>query len=307
VAIMAMTERVRIRSRRKRMLAAMFVLSVLATGTSGPALADRISDFEGGMAYDNNIGNARFRSDIRGDFALNLGTSQGVVAQINDTDSVTLTGDLKGQSFHRFSGMSNLSLGATLGYRRKIGMGATAPWLSASTSAARLKFQNEVRDGWQYAAVIRAGRRVDEHWDLNAEYRFEKRTGDNENPEVPGISGAVFDLRGHSLGLNAGYAWNDKTLLSMSYSYRAGDVVSTSRPNAGIFLVSSAIAEDPVFGEGAYAYRLRASTQLVSLRLSQAIGGNASINLGLQRQFTHGDGGNTYNTNLVDLSYLYSF
>jgi hypothetical protein len=305
--MMAMVEKRRIQSGRKPVPAVMFVLSVLATGTSGPARAERISDFEGGVSYDNNLNNAKFRSDIHGDLAFSLGTSQGVFSQINDTDSVTLTGDLKGQSFHRFSGMSNLSLGATLGYRRKIGMGAMAPWLSASASAARLKFENEVRDGWQYAAVIRAGRRIDEHWDLNAEYRFEKRTGDNANPEVPGISGAVFDLRGHSLGLNAGYAWNDKTLLSMSYSYRDGDVVSTSRPNAGIFHVSSAIAEDPVFGEGAYAYRLRASTQLVSLRLSQAISGNASINLGLQRQFTYGDGGNPYYKNLVDLSYLHSF
>jgi hypothetical protein len=283
------------------------VLPVLAAGISGSALAERISDFDGTVAYDGNLNNAQFRGDIRGDLALNLGTSQGLFAQINDSDSMTLTGDVKGQAFRRFTGMNNLSLGASLGYRKKIGTGPTAPWLAASVSAARLKFQNEVRDGWQYAAAIRAGRRFDEHWDFSAEYRFEKRTGDNLPPEVPGISGAVFDLRGHSLGLNAGYAWNDKTQLSATYSYRRGDVVSTSQPGPGIFSVSSAIAEDPVFGEGMYAYRLRAATQLVSLRLSQAISGSSSINLGLQRQFSYGDGGNNYFKTLVDLNYTYSY
>ena len=289
------------------MLAAVSLASALATVAAGGARAERISDFEGGLSYDSNLGNAQLREDVHGDLALNLATSQGIFAQVGDSDSVTLTGDIRGQSFERFSGMSNLSLGATAGYRRKFGLGAMAPWVGATISAARLRFRNEVRDGWQYAAAVRAGKRFDEHWDVSAEYRFDKRTGDHAVPDVPGISGAVFDLRGHSLGITANYAWNDKTLLSAGYAVRSGDVVSTCRPYGGIFLVSSAVADDPVFGDGAYAYRLSASSQLFSLRLSQAIGANASINLGIQRQLTHGDGGNNYSKSIIELSYLYSF
>jgi hypothetical protein len=293
----------------RRFGAGAAALAWLAAATAADPVAstERVADFEAGITYDNNLGNGHFRSDIRGDFFATAATSQGLFFPLGDSDGVTLTGDLRAQAFDRFDGMNNLSLGPTLGYRRKFGLGSTAPWVAVSASAARLDFQNSIRNGWQYDAALRAGRRIDQQWDVSAEFRYERRTADHDAPLVPGIPGDVFDIRGRSLALNADYAWTEKTLFSLSYGYRNGDVVSTTRPNFSIFRSSAAIAADPVFGDDAFAYRLYAATQLLALRASQALGSNSSLNLGLQRQLSRGDGGNNYAKNLVELTYLHSF
>lgn len=272
-----------------------------------PALADHISDFDAGGIYDSNISNGKFRSDVHGDLGFAASTSQGVFEQLTDSDSISATADLSGESFCRFSGLDNVSLGGTLGYRKKFGLGAMAPWLSASASAARVVFENDIRTGWQDSLALRAGRRIDYEWDLSAEIRFDKRTADHSSSEIPGISADVFDTEARSLALNAGYAWSGNFLLSLSYAYRNGDVVSTTRPNGGIFFSSAAVEEDPAFGEGEYAYRLHATSQTVALRASRVLSENSSLNLGFLRQITNGNGGNNYAKNVINLTYLYSF
>jgi hypothetical protein len=279
----------------------------IAIGIAGPACAERIADMDAGVSYDNNVSNGKFRSDVHGDLALEASTSQGVVSQFTDSNSVSATADLRGQSYTRFEGLNNLSLGGSLGYRDKFGVGALAPWISATLSAARLEYQNSVRNGWQYNAGMRAGKRLDERWNVGAEISYDRRTADHTASLVPGISGAVYDINGRSAGINAGYAWSNKLLLSTSYTFREGDVVSTTRPNPGIFFSSEAVAQDPAFGPGEFAYRLHAAAQILALRASQAVGRNSSLNLGFLRQLTRGDGGNNYVKNVVDLSYLYSF
>jgi hypothetical protein len=279
----------------------------ISIGIAGPACAERIADVDTGVSYDNNVSNGKFRSDVHGDLALEASTSQGIATQFTDSDSVSATADLRGQGFTRFDGLDNLALGGSLGYRDKFGLGALAPWISATLSAARLEYQNSVRNGWQYNAGLRAGKRFDERWDIGAEVTYDRRTADHTASLVPGISGAVYDIAGRSAGINAGYAWSNSLLLSASYAYRDGDVVSTTQPNRGIFFSSEAVAQDPAFGPGEFAYRLHASAQVFALRASQALGRNSSLNIGLLRQLTRGDGGNNYVKNVVDLTYLYSF
>jgi hypothetical protein len=271
------------------------------------AHADRISDFEAGVAYDNNLSNGSLRGDTHGDLAVTAATSQGVFIPVGDFDSATLTGNLRAQSYDRFSGMNNLSLGTTLSYRKKFGLGLTAPAISASLSAARLDFQNDIRSGWQYNAACRFSQRLDERWSIGAELAFDKRTDNHGVAVVPGISGDVFKIDGRNASVNAEYAWDDKTSVSLAYGYRSGDVVSTTRPNFAIFRASAAIVADPVFGLNEFAYRLHAVSQLASLHFSRALNGNSSLNLGLQRQYSRGEGGNNYGKNIVELSYLYSF
>jgi hypothetical protein len=271
------------------------------------AHADRIAEVQAGMAYDSNLNNGEQRSDLRGDLAYRLATSQGLYLPAAEYGGATLTGDLGLQSYQRFSGMDNLSLGATLGYRSKFGLGPAAPWASVYASAARLDFKDSIRNGWQYYAGVRVGRRLDERWDVNAELRLDHRDASNGTAVVPGIPGNVFNLKGASATLNAAYAWDEKLQLAAGYGYRHGDVAATTRPGATIFFASAAIAADPVFGPDFFAYRLRASSQSASLHASQALNAHSSLNLGMQRQLTHGDGGNNYAKNLFDLTYLYSF
>jgi hypothetical protein len=271
------------------------------------AHADRISDYDAGLSYDSNLSSGKFREDTRGDFAFAVSSSQGMFSQLTDSDSVTATADLRYQSFNRLSGLDNASLGGTFGFRHKFGVGPLTPWFGASASGARMDFESGVRNGWQYAATARAGQRLNEQWDVSAALHLDRRTQDHPESLVPGIPGSVFDLRSHSVVLNTGYAWSNNLLLSASYVYRTGDVVSTTHPYGGIFFASAAVAADPAFGDNEFAYRLRATSQSLALRASQALNTHSSLNLGLQRQITHGDSGNNYNKTVVDFSYLYSF
>ena len=118
---------------------------------------------------------------------------------------------------------------------------------------------------------------------------------------------AAFDLDSVSLSLGADYMLTPATLISLGYTHRKGDVVSSTRRNRQIFVVSEAIAPDPAFGPGVIAYRLDARSHIFELGLSHAIGSRLSANLGVARSLTYGRGGNDYYGSRVSASLLYSF
>ena len=64
---------------------------------------------------------------------------------------------------------------------------------------------------------------------------------------------------------------------------------------------------DPTFGPDALAYKIDATTHLLSVGLSFALGEQASFNLGYERQIGLGDGGIDYSNNVFRASFLYSY
>jgi hypothetical protein len=237
-----------------------------------------------------------------------MSISGGQAFHPGDAGSLAVTLDAKSQIFNRFSGMTNLSLGGTLAFRRKMGLGAAAPWLSVAASATRLDFANDVRSGWLYRAGIATGKRLTERWDVRAEYAFERRTGDQAEPADPERSGAVFDLLNRTLSVTANYAYRDDSLLLFGFTRRVGDAaVTTTVESATIDLVSTAETTDTAFGTNATAYKLHAASNILFLGVSKAVNPHASININLQRQLTHGDGGNNYNKSVFAATYFHTF
>ena len=283
------------------------VLLVLAVCYPGCAAAAWIADVDAGFLHDGNLNNAELAQDIRSDRAVTASLSAGQFMQLDRDHSLTVTADVKGEIYHRFSGMNNIAAGATLGVRRKLGVGAAAPWLRLSASAARLDFNEDVRDGWLFRAGLSGGKRVAERWELLAEYSFEKRTGDDETPVSRNLPGNVFDLQSHAAAFDVRYSLSEKTLFFVGYTWREGDVVSSSVPNAKIFRASTALARDPVFGAGISAYKLDAITRTISVGASQALSPRAALNLSYQRQMTHGAGDNNYFKNVFTATYAHGF
>jgi hypothetical protein len=284
-----------------------FTWLILLAGAILPAHAERTTEIGAGAEYDNNASNGQLDRDIKGDSAAWASLSAGQSIEVREGNSLTATGDLMGRVFNRFEGLNNLSLGVTVADRMKLGLGATAPWIRTYGSAARLQFRNDIRNGWLYGLGLGAGKRVGERWDLQAEYRFDKRTGENTTGVVPGLSGAVFDQTGHGVLLDGRYSYDDTTVISLGYAWRRGDVVSTTQRNFTIFRASTAIAEDPAFGDGGYAYKLKATTQIISLGASEEIDRHSSLNAGFQRQVTHATGPNAYYNSVPSVTYLYSY
>ena len=285
------------------------LLPPLLLGICWPAgaMAHWIADVEAGFVHDSNLNNAQLKSDIRSDTALTATLAIGQFIQLTQSDSLTVTANVKSEAYQHYSGMNNVAAGMTFALRRKLALGATAPWLRLSASAARLDFQESVRDGWLYRAAMAAGKRLDERWELQAEVSHEKRTGDNAVRSSAALPGTVFDLKSHALALDVRYSFNEKTLVFAGYAWREGDVVSTSAPNAKIFAASAALVRDPVFGPAARAYRLEATAHTASLGMSHAITSYSALNVSYQRQMTHGDRDNNYFKNIFSASYAHTF
>lgn len=64
---------------------------------------------------------------------------------------------------------------------------------------------------------------------------------------------------------------------------------------------------DPAFGPDTFAYKIDATTHVLSAGVSLALGARWSVNLGYERQVGLGDGGIDYHNNVVRGTVLYSY
>jgi hypothetical protein len=208
----------------------------------------------------------------------------------------------------RYSGLSHTGIGPSASVRTKLGLGPDAPWVRLSASALRREFDNgDLRTGWLFDVAAAAGVRVHERVGLRAEARLERQLADRKEPLSTRFSGAAFDLDSASLSVAADYTVSRATTVSFGYTYRSGDVVSSTLRNAAIFAASEAIARDPAFGPNVIAYRLDADSHVFDLRLSHALGERMSLNFGFGRTLSYGDGGNNYYRSSVTASLFYNF
>ena len=285
------------------------LLLCLMAGIPGFAVAEGFANVEAGMRHDDNLGNGQLSPYIVSDSVLAAAVSVGQFILLNDTDdSLTLQGRLKQESFNRFHGMSNLSLGGSLAFRRKFGLGQYVPWISASLSLDRLKYGDNIRDGWLQQAGIKGGKRIAERWDMWATYTFEKRQSDHTEATDPGISGAVFEQKNRNLSLNMEYAYNDSMFFTLGYGLRTGDVVVTTLADlASTYAVAKAIRPDTALGINQDAYRLGGNTNILNAGLGVTINPHFLLSVSYQRQVTHADGGSNYNKNLSSITGSYNF
>ncbi|MGH7268491.1 MAG: hypothetical protein ACREMB_27040 [Candidatus Rokuibacteriota bacterium] len=266
-----------------------------------------IGDVEVGLAHADNVSLGEMERDIKSATALTTAVSAGASTLLGDSNTVFLTGDVLGTVHDRFSGLDSVSPGVTAAFRRKLGLGAAAPWVRASGSAARLEYRNDVRDGWRYRLGAGTGKRLGERWDLRAEYTFERRTADHETAVTPLLPGDVFEQESHTVAVRADFLYSAAVVLSAGYALRQGDVASTTMRNSAIFDASSAVTADDTFGPDRFAYKIDATTHILSLGLSLAVGGHASFNLGYEHQIGLGRGDIDYRNNVFRAGFLYSY
>ncbi len=130
-------------------------------------------------------------------------------------------------------------------------------------------------------SLLEAGYRINEAFDVAIGGVLDRRYGKYDpQPLVPGFSARVFDLQGTSGYVRAGYALNDRLLLTGHFAVRRGDVESTAQQSMAIFLASDAIADDPAFNDPSlYAYRLPGTTYSATVSASWALSDSTSLNL----------------------------
>lgn len=274
---------------------------------SPAALAEWAGNTEVEIRHDNNINNAQLDHDIAGDSVLGAYISATDFFPLEAGNSLSLSGELKGEAFNSYTGLNNLSLGAALAFRKKLALGPYAPWVGLSLSSAHLNYANNIRNGWRHQAAIRGGKRIFERWDIHAEYLAERRTANTLPQDVPVISSDVFSQSSRTATLSAEYTWSDNLFLAFGSLLRHGDVVASTRRGRKIYSASKAIADDPVFGPDFYAYRMTGTTYGLNADMNIAVTSHSLLHASLLRQLTHAEGDNNYAKTVAMLSWNYTF
>ena len=260
-----------------------------------------------GIRHDSNINNAQLANDIAGVTALSADVSATGFFPLENGNSLSITGESRGEAFNHYTGLNNISLGAALAFRKKWALGAYAPWTGLSLSSTHLNFANNIRNGWRNQIAIRGGKRIFERWDVRAEYMVERRTANTLPQDQPGISGDVFSQTSRAMTLNAEYTWSDSLFLTFGSLLRRGDVVASTRETTKIISSSQAIARDPVFGPNFYAYRMNGTTYGLNVDMNFAVTSSSMLRASISRQLTHTEGDNNYAKSVQMISWNYNF
>jgi hypothetical protein len=269
-------------------------LALIFAGISASARAEWLFDVDAGALFDSNVNNGYEQAITRADSALTLDGAASAQLALSGADSLTFGVDARSEAYDRFHGLNVLGIGGSLAYRHKFGLGYEAPWLRLSAAAADDTYRSDLRDGGRIAFLAELGQRFSATFDAAFGFAYEHRYAKNDQPVVPGISGAVFDLRGQRAYARAGYAIDERLLLGVELNVRRGDVVASTPPDLAIFRASAAIAADPTFGANYFAYRLRGTTDVATLSASWALDDRSSVNLAFADQRTDAAGGIVY-------------
>jgi hypothetical protein len=257
--------------------------------------------------HDNNVGNAEDPADIIEDSVIGGHLSMYQVMPLGEGYTVSAGADLSGETYHRLDGLSNASLDGGLTLKRKWGLGAFAPWIRAGASIARSDYRDNYRNASIYRATLAAGRRIDDRWNLWADYAFERRAAATQERQEPGISGDVYSQESHRLAATVEYALNEVLTLDANLSVRHGDIVTTTLSGYRIYDAASAIAEDPAFGPDAYAYKLVGTTYGFRVGIDYSPTPHTLIECGFQRFDTRAAGGNGYTKSMPEISWSYRY
>ena len=280
-------------------------IALVLAALPAAAVAQWTFDAEAARVYDDNLSRAQRDSDIIRDHALALRGALGRRFVVADGDLV-LRGEARAARYDDYPGLDHAALGVGAAWRRKLGLGLTAPWLAADAAFFAEDYDEPVRDGSRAALSLELGRRFGPRFDASLTAAYDWREQRDDFATVPGISGRPFSLQGRSLALRGSFAFDERLLAFASVAVRHGDVVSSTRRNRQIFDESAAIADDPAFGPDFIAYKLTgASTSSYTVGLSWALGTKASLDAAVTADRTRAHGGLDYDGNVYSVSLVY--
>lgn len=147
------------------------------------------------FSYDDNVSNALEAEDRKADGSIAARVSGGIYETLGSSTNLGLSLIAEPVSYLRYSGLSNLGLGANARLRQKFGLG-DAPSATFHMQALHRNYHYDYRDGWQYEAGASLGKQLDERWSVHASVRYDRYSADRiQAPVFPGISTAAYDIR----------------------------------------------------------------------------------------------------------------
>ena len=294
-------------SRHRHRIAAILLGGVVCV-CAGAANAEWIVDVGAGAAYNSNLSRAQDPQDRRPDRALTFAVSVLRHEVLTGYDGLAFGIDLRGEVYDRYHGLNFIGIGASANYRHKFGLGTQAPYGVLAASISHDDYRVDVRDSNRLDLRAELGRRFSDTFEVSFGLAYDLRDAKSDVPIVPGISGAIFDLRGYGAFVRADQALDERWLIGARVAVRRGDVESTSQRSRAVFLASDAIAADPAFNDPLLiGYRLRGSTRSIGGTLSYALSDSAVIDVAYLDERTHAAQSLSYRSRIVNAGFAYRF
>lgn len=300
-----------------KILPSIFSVLILLICLPDKAVAEWFADTEISYTFQDNINHAVFESAEESDQIWNAAVSVGRAYQLNNNTRFFANVRFDGSVHQKFDKLNQLNPGVSLAVQHKFGIGPYQPWIRGSVTTGYIFSSSRIRDGQTATAGFELGKALHERLDLALSYRFDYRNSRNSriiDPNTliaaeiePGKSSAVYDIQGHSVGIQLNALLTQQWLLVLAYNFRDGDIVSSNSPALvpRINSVVDAIAIDDALP--GWAYRAEGKTHRFSVDANYAfLQGHAAFNVGYEYIESHA-GPFTYRNNLFRMNVNYSF
>ncbi len=273
---------------------------------------ERIMNLDVRYVDHNNINYSPFSSDRLSDYAVVPSLAFGRYLQLGDATRLSLTGEVETGKFGKYNKLDYVQVGATAGLHHKLGLGAEAPWVRGHLSAWSLNVDSDMRDSTIYETGVQIGKRFSPQFDGHMGLTYRSRNG-NSGPVVdPSFNTKVFDQKNVTLSAVGSYLLTEHAALTFGYAFRKGDFDSSctganlANVPAAEWANMKALAYDDAFklSQPMCAYRLEGKTHAYTLGFNYALGPNASLRVGVERQNGKGDV-LSYTGNIVRLGFVY--
>lgn len=291
------------------------VLTASMALSAGRAVADEevrfVTDGELTATYDNNVSRAERERDILRDYSLLANVDVVMRTQPSFSTALNLRAFLEGEAYQDIDTLNRGSAGGQAILRWQPTRGYSAPVYQFTLTAQLDNYDVSQRDSMVYTAQAFGSKRLNDRLMMAVGVEGVDRVSD----------GTVFDTKNGRLFVNLDAELTDSLAAYGGYSYLYGDTFSSAQlifcngvaanDIFGLIKSSSAIEKDQAFNQkfcGTWvAYRLTASTHVLTLGLNQAFGHRLSADLSVQGVQVYAEGDNNYNRVLVRAGLLARF
>ncbi|WP_290648692.1 outer membrane beta-barrel protein [Aquisalimonas sp.] len=284
----------------KGLIPAAFV--VLCLPVTAPAAW--FGDLELAIAHDDNMNRAARAADERSDTFADVELVGARPFDLREWGTLDAGVVLSGRGHDRFHELNRASVGLTLDFHRRLGLGPQAPWVGAHGEFHYDRVKDDLRKARRQVVGVSAGRGFGDALQVSGGVTYTRQSPRNVTREEGNAPQRVFRLKTLTLSVDVDYLLANDWLLLAGFDIQDGDInASTTDPD----LFDSEPPpwlQDPVFGRDFRTYRLDATVFGLHAGLSVPLSPRSSLNV--QARYTEVDAQNdiSYGATRWRLSYL---
>lgn len=269
-----------------------------------PVPATWFGDLELAVTHDDNLNRAARSDDKRSDTFADVELAGIRPFDLRDWGTLDAGVVVSGRAHNRFHQLNRASIGLTLDFHRRMGLGPRAPWVGAHAGYHYDAVKDELREGRRQEVGVSAGRGFGDAWQLSGGVRYTRHAPRNVTREEGNAPQRVFRRETLTLTVDAEYLLANDWLLLAGFDVQDGDI-NASTTDPGLFDSDPPPwVHDPVFGGDFRLYRLDATAYGLHAGLSVPLGPRSSINLQARYTEVDAEGDIRYGAAQWRLSYL---